>query len=150
MRLSLIAGCCLLAASTCFGADDLDFGLAGVKPISDAEATAVRGAGGDTIVQSIATNSMAFSIVDKDSGSVFNMNATSQLVGKDSIIFDTADSGLQAVGNSSTGGVQFGEGEFSMGEFMFSMKGFSSIGQANQIGGAGKPLDFSSLLPQLP
>ncbi|MDA7874619.1 hypothetical protein N9250_00275 [bacterium] len=147
MRISLFAGSCLLAASSCFAADVSEFGLGGIEPLSDREAQAVRGAGGDTIVQSISTNSMAFSIVDKDSGSVFNMNATSQLIGKDSVTFDTADSGLQAVGNSSTGGVQFGDAEFNMGEFFFSMSGFSSIGQAQQIGGAGKMLDFSSLLP---
>ena len=78
----------LLSATVCRGEDASVFGLEGVQPVTEAEALSVRGLGIDSGLTSIATNSMAFSIVDLDSGSVFNLNATSQMTGKDNVIGD--------------------------------------------------------------
>ena len=138
----------LLSATVCRGEDHAGFGLAGLQPVTDAEALEVRGQGIDSALTSVATNSMAFSIVDVDSGSVFNMNATSQMTGKDTVIgeFDVTG-GFQSLGLSNTGGVQFGAADMTLNEFSFSVTGFSSIGQANQIGGAATGLNFTSLLP---
>ena len=138
----------LLCATVCRAEDSSGFGLEGLQPVTDSEALEVRGEGIDSSLTMIATNSMAFSIVDVDSGSVFNMNATSQMTGKDTVIggFE-ATSGFQSIGLSNTGGVQFGAADLSLNEFSFSIEGFSSIGQANQIGGAATGLNFTSLLP---
>ena len=138
----------LLSATVCRGEDTSGFGLEGLQPVTDAEVLEVRGLGIDSALTSIATNSMAFSIVDIDSGSVFNMNATSQMTGKDTVIGDMdTTSGFQSLGLSNTGGVQFGAADLSLNEFSFSVSGFSSIGQANQIGGAATGLNFTPLLP---
>ncbi|MDA7874624.1 hypothetical protein N9250_00290 [bacterium] len=138
----------LLSATVCRGEDASVFGLEGVQPVTEAEALSVRGLGIDSAITAIATNSMAFSIVDVDSGSVFNMNATSQMTGKDTVIGGMdASGGFQSLGLSNTGGVQFGAADFSLNEFSFSLSGFSSIGQANQIGGAATGLNFTTLLP---
>ena len=92
---------------------------------------------------------MAFSIVDSASGSVFNLNSTSQMTGLDSMFSDleSVDSGVQSIGISNTGGVQFGAATFSIGDtFRFNMDGFAAIGQVNQLGGASSGLDFQLLL----
>ncbi|MAI74460.1 MAG: hypothetical protein CMM01_26680 [Rhodopirellula sp.] len=138
----------LLLATVCRAEDTASFGLAGLQPVTDAEVLEVRGAGIDTALTMMATSSMAFSIVDVDSGSVFNMNATSQMTGKDTAIGDMDTSrGFQSLGLSNTGGVQFGTADLTLNEFSFSIDGFSSIGQANQIGGAATGLNFTALLP---
>ena len=138
----------LLCATACHADDSFGFGLEGLQPVSDAEALEVRGQGVDSALTSIATNSMSFSIVDVDSGSVFNMNGTSQMTGKDTVIGDfDINGGFQSLGLSNTGGVQFGTADLSLNEFVFTIDGFSSIGQANQIGGAATGLNFTSLLP---
>ncbi|MGC6446974.1 MAG: hypothetical protein ACON5D_04815 [Rubripirellula sp.] len=139
----------LLAATTCRGEDLSGFGLSGLENVSDAEAMDVRGRGLDASISSITTSSMAFSIVDSASGSVFNLNSTSQMTGLDSMFSDleSVDSGVQSIGLSNTGGVQFGAATFSIGDtFRFSMDGFAAIGQVNQLGGASSGLDFQSLL----
>ena len=137
----------LFGTASCTAADLGQFGLENIAPITAEAATTVRGLGGSTYVNSIGTSSMAFSIADTKSGSVFNLNATSQLSGYDSVDFVSADSGTQAVGNSSVGGIQFGSASFDMAEFEFSMDGFSAVTQSQQAGGAGSGLDFSGLLP---
>lgn len=139
----------LLAATTCRGEDLSGFGLSGLENVSDAEAMDVRGRGLDASISSITTSSMAFSIVDSASGSVFNLNSTSQMTGLDSMFSDleSVDSGVQSIGLSNTGGVQFGAATFSIGDtFRFSMDGFAAIGQVNQLGGASSGLDFQLLL----
>ena len=138
----------LLSATVCRAEDTAGFGLEGLQPVTDAEVLEVRGLGIDSALTSIATNSLAFSIVDVDSGSVFNMNATSQMTGKDTVLGDMdATGGFQSLGLSNTGGVQFGSATLTVNDFSFSVDGFSSIGQANQIGGAASGLNFTSLLP---
>lgn len=138
----------LLSATVCRAEDTAGFGLEGLQPVTDAEVLEVRGLGIDSALTSIATNSLAFSIVDVDSGSVFNMNATSQMTGKDTAIGGMdATGGFQSLGLSNTGGVQFGSATLMVNDFSFSVDGFSSIGLANQIGGAASGLNFTSLLP---
>ncbi len=138
----------LLCAAACRADDSSGFGLEGLQPVTESEALEVRGEGIDASLTMLATNSMAFSIVDVDSGSVFNMNATSQMTGKDTVIGDMdATGGFQSLGLSNTGGVQFGAADLILNEFSFSIEGFSSIGQGNQIGGAATGLNFTSLLP---
>jgi len=97
---------------------------------------------------------MAFTIVDATSGSIFNLNATSQMTGQDgmnSILDDgfEVDGGYQSLGLSNAGGVVFGTANFSMADtlFGFNMEGFSAIGQSQQLGGASLGLDFQGLLP---
>lgn len=139
----------LLAATTCRGEDLSGFGLSGLKSVSDAEAMDVRGRGLDSSITSIATNSMAFSIVDTQSGSVFNLNATSQMTGLDSMKtgVESVNGGMQSLGLTNTGGVQFGASTFSIGDsFRFNLEGFSSVGQTQQIGGAAFGVDFQSLI----
>jgi hypothetical protein len=139
----------LLAATTCRGEDLSGFGLSGLENVSDSEAMEVRGRGLDAVIESITTTSMAFTVVDTNSGSVFNMNATSQMTGLDSMFsdLDSVDGGVQSLALNNTGGVQFGTSTFSIGDsFRFSMDGFSSIGQVQQLGGAATGLDFQSLI----
>jgi hypothetical protein len=71
------------------------------------------------------------------------------MTGLDSVVGDAAtmDGGVQSLGLSNTGGVQFGAASFSMNEFSFSLDGFASIGLSNQIGGASTGLNFTPLLP---
>jgi hypothetical protein len=144
----------LLAATTCRGEELSGFGLSGLESVSDAEAMDVRGRGLDGLLTTISTQSMAFTIVDATSGSIFNLNATSQMTGQDgmtSIIDDgfEVDGGYQSLGLSNAGGVVFGTANFSMADtfFGFSMDGFSAIGQSQQLGGASLGLDFQGLLP---
>lgn len=140
----------LLAATTCRGEDLSGFGLAGLESVSDTEAMDVRGRGLESSLTSISTNSLAFSIVDITSGSVFNLNATSQITGLDSVFSDMNDltGGDQSLGLNGVGGVMLGDANFSIGDsFRFSLEGFSNAAQSSQIGGAATGLDFSSLLP---
>lgn len=143
----------LLAATTCRGEDLSGFGLSGLENVSDAQAMNVRGRGLESALNAISTNSLAFTIVDSTSGSIFNLNATSQTSGVDSMFSSiddgmAIDGGLQALGLNQVGGVQFGSAEFSLGDtFGFTMDGFSSVGQTSQIGGAAFELDFQSLIP---
>jgi len=149
MKKICVVALMLLAATTCRGEDLSGFGLSGLKNVSDAEAMDVRGRGLDSKITSLATNSMAFTIVDTTSGSVFNLNATSQMTGLDSMLsdLDSVDSGVQSIGLTNTGGVQFGSSTFSIGDsFRFNMEGFSSVGQTTQIGGAAFGVDFQGLL----
>lgn len=149
MKKLCLAVALLLAGSPCYG-DGLDgFGLADVQQVSEQEAMGVRGQGVDARITSLNTNSLAFSIVDVQSGSVFNLNATSQMSGLDSVVMDanSIDGGLQSLGLSNTGGVQFGAATFNLNEFSFSLDGFASIGLSNQIGGAATGLNFTPLLP---
>lgn len=144
----------LLSSTTCRGEELSGFGLSGLENVSDAEAMDVRGRGLDALLTSVSTQSMAFTIVDATSGSVFNLNATSQMTGQDgmnSILDDglEVDGGYQSLGLSNAGGVVFGTADFSMADtlFGFSMDGFSAIGQSQQLGGATLGLDFQGLLP---
>ncbi|MEC7408463.1 MAG: hypothetical protein VYB72_06605 [Planctomycetota bacterium] len=149
MKRICVVALMLLAATTCRGEDLSGFGLSGLENVSDAEAMDVRGRGLDASISSITTSSMAFSIVDSASGSVFNLNSTSQMTGLDSMFSDleSVDSGVQSIGISNTGGVQFGAATFSIGDtFRFNMDGFAAIGQVNQLGGASSGLDFQLLL----
>lgn len=146
MKKFIFASLALLGSTMVNAADLTSFGLDSIELISAEDANKVRGQGGVTIVRSVGTSSMAFSIIDPDSGSVFNMNATSQQTGQDGIDFENADSGAQAVGNTSVGGIQFGTASFDMGEFTFSLDGFSAVTQSQQVAGPGKGLDFNSLI----
>jgi hypothetical protein len=140
----------LLAATACRGEDLSGFGLAGLESVSDTEAMDVRGRGLESSLSSISTNSLAFSIVDIASGSVFNLNATSQVTGLDSVFSDMNDltGGDQSLGLNSVGGVMLGDANFSIGDsFRFSLEGFSNAAQSSQIGGAATGIDFSALLP---
>jgi hypothetical protein len=146
----------LLAATTCRGEELSGFGLSGLENVSDAEAMDVRGRGLGALLTSVSTQSMAFTIVDATSGSIFNLNATSQMTGldgMDSVIDDgmDIDGGYQSLGLSNAGGVVFGTANFSMQDtfFGFSMDGFSAIGQSQQLGGAALGLDFQGLLPAI-
>lgn len=146
MKKFIFASLALISSSFANAADLSSFGLETISPISIEEANSVRGQGGVTLVRSVGTSSMAFSIIDPETGSVFNMNATAQQAGQDGVDFENADSSTQAVGNTSVGGIQFGTATFEMGEFTFSLNGFSAVTQSQQVAGPGKGLDFSSLL----
>jgi len=150
MRKFFTVALMLLAATACRGEDLSGFGLAGLETVSDTEAMDVRGRGLESSLTSIATNSLAFSIVDVASGSVFNLNATSQITGLDSVFSDMADlsGGEQSLGLNNVGGVVLGDANFSMGDtFGFTLNGFQNISQSSQIGGAATGIDFSVLLP---
>ncbi|MEC7679980.1 MAG: hypothetical protein VX694_11975 [Planctomycetota bacterium] len=146
MKKLVFASLALLCSSYTNAADLSSFGLESLTPISNEAATTVRGQGGSTLVRSVGTSSMAFSIVDPETGSIFNMNSTSQQSGHDGIEFVSADSGAQAVGNTAVGGIQFGDATFEMVVFAFSLSGFSAVTQAQQVAGPGKGLDFTSIL----
>ncbi len=154
MKKLLFASLALFGSSYVHAADLSSFGLAGLTSISQETADQVRGQGGLTVVRSVGTSSMAFSIVDSDSGSTFNLNSTLQTTGQDGVEFagveiTNDDGGTQAVGNTSAGGIQFGSATFEMVDFSFTLDGFSAVTQAQQVAGPGVGLDFSGLLPQL-
>ena len=77
-RIFFVLAC--LVSATCHAADLDQFGMSGIEPLTDMEATEVRGAGVDTFVSSLATQSFNFALADRDSGSVFNMNSNAQMV----------------------------------------------------------------------
>ncbi len=144
-RVFFVLAC--LVSATCHAADLDQFGMTGIEPLTDVEATEVRGAGVDTFVSSLATQSFNFALADRDSGSVFNMNSNAQMRTYDSAqLYEGSSGATQAVGASSQGGIQFGDATFSMGEFTFDLAGFTSVGQANLIAGPSSPLNFSGLL----
>ncbi len=148
MKKIIFAGLAALSSTFCNAADLSLYGLSSLTEIADDSAHFIRGQGGLSVVRSVGTSSMAFSIADTKTGSLFNLNATSQLTGQDGVEFSSADGGTQAVGNTAVGGIQFGTGTFVMDDFTFTLDGFSVVTQAQQVGGPGKSLDFSSLLPQ--
>lgn len=136
-------------------AEDLrGFGLHDATILDDTEASAIRGQGGylrpslEAQVTSVNTNLLAFSIVDKESGSIFNLNATQQLRGQDSVSgpASSIDSGLQSLGILNSGGVQFGDATFSLGDFSFGHSGVAAYGQSTQLAGPSNQLNFNSLL----
>ena len=92
MKKLVFASLALLCSSYTHAADLSSFGLESLTPISNEAAETVRGQGGSTLVRSVGTSSMAFSIVDPETGSIFNMNSTSQQSGYDGIEFVSADS----------------------------------------------------------
>jgi hypothetical protein len=144
-RLACLFAC--LISAPCIAADYDQFGIGGIESLSNAEAQTVRGAGVDTFVSSLATQSFNFAMADRDSGSVFNMNSNAQTRAYDGAeLYEGSSGSTQAVGASSQGGIQFGDASFSMGEFTFDLAGFTSIGQANLIAGPSSPLNFSGLL----
>ncbi|MAI70098.1 MAG: hypothetical protein CMM01_04225 [Rhodopirellula sp.] len=146
MKRILFIFACLVSAP-CIAADFEEFGMSSMQPLTNAEASEVRGAGVDTFVSSLATQSFNFALADRDSGSVFNMNSNAQMRAYDGAqLYEGSSGATQAVGASSQGGIQFGDATFTMGEFTFDLSGFTSVGQANLIAGPSSPLNFSGLL----
>ena len=78
MKRILFIFACLVSAP-CIAADFEEFGMSSMQPLTNAEASEVRGAGVDTFVSSLATQSFNFALADRDSGSVFNMNSNAQM-----------------------------------------------------------------------
>lgn len=133
----------------CYAEDLQSFGLSKIQPLNSQQGHSVRGAGIASKLTSLSTQSMAFSLQDVESGSIFNLNATSQMTGLDSMQFPAqpVDPDMQAVGLSNTGGTQFGSATFFMDGLYFDLDGFAAVGSTNQVGGAGFALNFQSLLP---
>ena len=137
-----------------FANDLSDYGLADATQLSEHDANLIRGLGSNSTqglqsaITSVQTSSLAFSIVDTNSGSVFNLNANSQTRGRDAVSGypSSLDGSLQSLGVFNSGGVQFGDAEFSMGEFGFGMTGVAAYGQSSQLAGPSSSLNFNNLL----
>lgn len=137
----------LAITTPCLAADLSSFGITNLQDISDIQAASVRGQGMSTYVKSVATQSFALSIADKDSGSVINMNSNSQMLSHDGADLSEGASGAsQAVGSVAQAGIQFGDASFKLGDFSFDMSGFTSVSQSNMAAGPSGVFDFSGLV----
>jgi len=137
----------LALATPCLAADLSTFGITEIQNLTDVQATSVRGLGMSTYVKSVATQSFALSIADKDSGSVINMNSNSQMLSHDGADLSEGASGAsQAVGSIAQAGIQFGDASFKLGDFSFDLSGFTSVSQSNMAAGPSGVFNFSGLV----
>ena len=133
----------LLVASPCFAEDLASFGLATLEPVTDSEATEVRGLGGYSDAYSLGVSGLSAVILDPATGSQGSFNATQTNLGKEQQEF-----GLDATGADQASGVETNTaaglaGLGSVGDFSFSLVGVSGFASGKSIAGATSGFDFT-------
>jgi hypothetical protein len=125
---------CLINAELC--AQDADvFGLAGMKPISQQEASEVRGAGAVS-ARTTGSAGITATILDPNTGSIWNFNVT-----QFNQVKDAKEPGWAPSGSSTFSELAIGLGDISasINEFHFGISGAGARAIGRTTAGAISP-----------